>query len=66
MSDIDKMNRLRERLNERGFELRQSTGASPPGNLGKFMAFDPTTGGTLIGHRFDATLDEIEAWLDNV
>jgi hypothetical protein len=27
------------------------------------MVFDPVTGGTLLGHRFEANLDDIEAWL---
>jgi hypothetical protein len=31
--------------------------------MGRYMVFDPVTGGTLLGHRFDAELDEIEAWM---
>ena len=27
------------------------------------MVFDPVTGGSLLGHRFDATLTDIERWL---
>jgi hypothetical protein len=55
--------RLRERLRARGFDLRRSSGAAPPANCGKYMVFDPVTGGTLLGHRFEAELDDIEAWL---
>jgi hypothetical protein len=43
--------------------MRRSRGAAPPGNLGKYMVFDPVTGGSLLGHRFDADLDDIEGWL---
>jgi hypothetical protein len=27
------------------------------------MVYDPLTGGSLLGHRFDATLADIERWL---
>jgi len=63
MSDADREKRLQERLRARGFEMRKSKGAAPPGNCGKYMVFDPVTGGTLLGHRFDADLDDIEGWL---
>jgi len=66
MSEEERVRRLRERLNERGLDLRQSAGAAPPGNLGQYMVFDPVTGGKLLGHRFDAALDDIEAWLESV
>ena len=63
MSEDDHEHRVRERLLARGFELRKSSQAAPPGNCGKYMVFDPVTGGTLLGHRFDADLDDIEQWL---
>ena len=55
--------RLRERLQARGLDLRKSAGAAPPANCGRYMVFDPVTGGTLLGHRFEASLDEVETWL---
>ena len=63
MNDNDREEKLRERLRARGFELRKSKGAALPANHGKFMVFDPVTGGTLLGHRFDAELDDVERWL---
>lgn len=54
---------LRERLQARGLDLRKSAGAAPPANCGLYMVFDPVTGATLLGHRFEASLDAIEAWL---
>lgn len=63
MSDDQREARIRERLQARGFDLRKSSGANPPANCGKFMVFDPVTGGALLGHRFDAGLDDIDAWL---
>lgn len=63
MNDDEREARLLERVRARGFEMRKSQGASPPANLGKYMVFDPVTGGSLLGHRFDADLDAIEAWL---
>ena len=55
--------RVREQLHARGLDLRKSAGPAPPANAGRYMVFDPLTGGTLLGHRFDADLDDIEAWL---
>ena len=55
---------LRERVRARGFEMRKSQGATPPAaNQGEYMVYDPVTGGSLLGHRFDATLADIERWL---
>ena len=63
MTDAERETRLRARLQARGLDLRKSSGAMPPGNLGKYMVYDPLTGGTLLGHRFDADLDAVENWL---
>lgn len=63
MEEDDREDRLRRKLKTRGLDLRRSKGAAPPGNLGQYMVFDPVTGGTLLGHRFDADLDDIERWL---
>ena len=63
MEPYDREERLRRKLNDRGLDMRKSRGAAPPGNLGKYMVFDPLTGGSLLGHRFDADLDDIERWL---
>lgn len=63
MDDSEREADIRARLKARGLDLRKSKGASPPGNLGRYMVFDPLTGGTLLGHRFDADLDQIEAWM---
>jgi hypothetical protein len=63
VSDQQREGRLKKRLAARGFDLRKSAGAAPPANCGKYMVFDPVTGGTLLGHRFEADLDAIEAWL---
>lgn len=63
MTDEERETRLRAQLQARGFDLRRSTGALPPANMGKYMVYDPVTGGTLLGHRFDADLDAVEAWL---
>lgn len=43
--------------------MRKSQGAAPPANKGEYMVYDPVTGGTLLGHQFDATLADIERWL---
>lgn len=59
----EKENWLRERVRARGFEIRKSQGAAPPANQGRYMVYDPVTGGSLLGHRFDASLEDIEAWL---
>jgi len=61
--DQERETRVREQLQARGLDLRRSAGAVPPANVGRYMVFDPLTGGTLLGHRFDADLDQIEAWL---
>jgi len=61
--DQQREHRVREQLQARGLDLRRSAGAAPPTNAGQYMVFDPLTGGTLLGHRFDADLDDIEAWL---
>ena len=63
MGEEQRESQLRERLRARGFDLRKSAGAAPPANCGAYMVFDPVTGGSLLGHRFEASLDEIEAWL---
>lgn len=63
MTQDDREELLREKVRARGFDMRKSRGAAPPGNLGKYMVFDPVTGGSLLGHRFDADLDDIEGWL---
>ncbi len=63
MTQDDREELLREKVRARGFDIRKSRGAAPPGNLGKYMVFDPVTGGSLLGHRFDADLDDIEGWL---
>jgi hypothetical protein len=63
MTDNEREAAIRERVRARGFEMRKSQGAAPPGNLGQYMVFDPVTGGSLLGHRFDADLDDIERWL---
>ncbi len=61
--DREREDRVREQLQARGLDLRRSAGTAPPANAGQYMVFDPLTGGTLLGHRFDADLDQIEAWL---
>ncbi len=62
--DIDEKERqLRERVRARGFEMRKSAGAAPPANQGEYMVYDPVTGGSLLGHHFEATLNDIERWL---
>lgn len=63
MGEQDREEAVRERVRARGFEMRKSKGAAPPANLGKYMVFDPVTGSSLLGHRFDADLDDIERWL---
>ena len=63
VDDSEREAALRARLQARGLDLRRSKGAAPPGNMGRYMVFDPVTGGTLLGHRFDAELDEVEAWM---
>jgi hypothetical protein len=63
MTDEDREARLRAQLVARGLDLRKSSGALPPANLGQYMVFDPLTGATLLGHRFDADLDAVAAWL---
>lgn len=63
MTDNEREAAILERVRARGFEMRKSRGAAPPGNMGLYMVFDPVTGGSLLGHRFDADLDEIERWL---
>lgn len=63
MAEDDREEAIRARIRARGFEIRKSRGAAPPGNQGKYMVFDPVTGGSLLGHRFDADLDDIERWL---
>ena len=63
MDNNEKERLVRERVRARGFEMRRSQGAAPPGNLGEYMVYDPVTGGSLLGHRFDATLADIENWL---
>ena len=63
MEPDDREEWLRQKLRARGLEMRRSKGAAPPGNLGKYMVFDPVTGGSLLGHRFDADLADIERWL---
>jgi len=63
MDNNERENTVRERVRACGFEMRRSQGAAPPANLGQYMVFDPVTGGSLLGHRFDADLDDIERWL---
>ena len=63
MDNNEKEEQLRDRVRTRGFEMRKSQGAAPPANEGKYMVFDPVTGGSLLGHRFDADLEDIERWL---
>ncbi len=63
MDNNEKEDMLRERVRARGFEMRKSQGAAPPANLGEYMVYDPVTGGSLLGHRFDATLADIQRWL---
>ena len=63
MDNNERERLLRKRVRARGFEMRRSQGAAPPANLGQYMVFDPVTGGSLLGHRFDADLDDIERWL---
>jgi hypothetical protein len=63
MTDTERETRLRARLQARGLDLRKSAGAAPPANMAEYMVYDPVTGATLLGHRFDADLDAVEAWL---
>ena len=63
MDNNEKEDMLRERVRARGFEMRKSQGAAPPANQGQYMIYDPVTGGVLLGHRFDATLADIERWV---
>ena len=63
MDNNEQERMLLERVRARGFEMRKSRGASPPANQGEYMVYDPVTGSSLLGHRFDATLADIERWL---
>ena len=65
MDTQEKEEWLSERVRARGFEMRKSKGAAPPANLGHYMVFDPVTGGSLLGHRFEASLEDIERWLED-
>ncbi|NIW25162.1 MAG: hypothetical protein GWN29_11665 [Gammaproteobacteria bacterium] len=63
MDNNERERLLQERVRARGFEMRKSRGAAPPANHGEYMVYDPVTGGSLLGHQFDATLADIERWL---
>ena len=63
MNENEREQRIIEQLGTRGFKLRKSRQYDPPGNLGEYMVYDPLTGASLLGHRFDARLDDIGRWI---
>jgi hypothetical protein len=56
--------RVRRHAQRSGYIVRKSRGAMGLGNRGLYMLVDPSTGAPMAGWDFDATLDEIEAWLN--
>ncbi len=61
-------NRVRSRAARHGYRVRKSRQWKHVPNLdnfGDYMLADAETGIVVIGPRFDASLDEIEAFLTN-
>ena len=65
MDETEREQKVLEKLRARGFEMRKSAQYAPPGNLGGYMVFDPLTGGSLLGHRFEAELEDVERWIES-
>ena len=46
-----------------GYVVRKSRRAWGLNNYGLYMLVDPSTSAPMVGWNYDATLDDIEAWL---
>ena len=55
--------RLRRRARRMGLTLRKSRAARGIDNLGGYMVLHTERWMTIVGHRFELTLDEVEEWL---
>jgi hypothetical protein len=56
--------RIRRLARRNGYIVRKSRGAVRLNNRGLYMLVDPSTGVPMVGWDFDATLDDIEVWLN--
>ena len=59
-------NRVRRRMLRSGYRIiksRQRNNVPNHNNFGDYMVIDAATSHTIFGRRFDATLDDIEAFL---
>ena len=56
--------RVRRLAQQNGYIVRKSRRAIRLNNRGLFMLVDPSTGAPMVGWDYDATLDDIEAWLN--
>lgn len=59
-------NRVRRRMLQSGYRItksRQRNNVPNLNNFGDYMVIDATTSHAVFGRRFDATLDDIEAFL---
>ena len=68
MQDGEKVreNRVRRRMLQSGYRIlksRQRNNVPNHNNFGDYMVIDATTSHAICGRRFDATLDEFEAFL---
>ena len=57
--------RVRRRAYSLGYRVCKSRRYSPPDMWGEYMVIDPSTRGSVFGHAYDASLDEIEKWLSD-
>jgi hypothetical protein len=55
--------RIRRKAAQSGYMLRKSRRFAPPNNLGKYALINLEYNGIDLGWNYDATLDEIEAFL---
>jgi hypothetical protein len=63
--DVDKKfeNRLRKLAHRRGYRIQKSRRQIDMDNFGEYMLVDIRFNATILGSRYDATLDDIEGFL---
>jgi len=61
--DYAQEQRLRQRARRKGLKVQKSRRQFGPDNYGQFKLIDAWTNACVIGPRFDATLDDLEAAL---
>lgn len=57
-------NRIRQQLQRYGYLLRKSRGPISPDNLGEYMVIKTDTNAVVLGNRYDATLEDIQEWME--